>query len=79
MDVCGSCHLGNSDSPSTVQRFIRVKLHSFILTCAIRRTRAHIVRLDAARGHIVSFHVDYQKVVPLPLVKEKIISLILKI
>lgn len=35
-------------------------------TCAFGRTRAHVVRHDAARGHIVPFHVDHQKVVPLP-------------
>lgn len=39
------------------------------LTCVLGRTRAHIVRHDGARGHIIPFHVHHQKVMPLPLAK----------
>lgn len=39
---------------------------SLSLTRALWRTRAHVVRHDAAGGHVVSLHVDHQKVVPLP-------------
>ena len=44
-------------------------------TCAFGRARAHVVRHDAAAGHVVPLHVNHQEVVPLPVGKMETVSI----
>ena len=40
-------------------------------TCAFGRAGAHVVRHDAAAGHVVPLHVDHQEVMPFPVGRAK--------